>query len=390
MGANSSIVGGAGLGATREVLLTMHAVHNVQHTSKESYYGVATNHTTEGMIRVTSERPAKMVVDIDSIISVRVFLHNSGGSSGTDRPIGQVSIPLKEMLAICGPGIFKAWFLLGPSLAYASQSRSQVAERFRHALMEIHNDIKSPRACLTLLEASQNYSKWALREQSRALYFQPVLVSREQHLQVLRAYFEQCEHEEPVQQQERRSFKSRASTNASDPSSPMSWTSDLMVELYKVQRHQLEEEETRMSNDLHQLTDDANARIAKSNETILGLKADIGQSQADIEKVGLERKDARGRLDTARRKSVELQEQLRSRQLDGFSEELPNLRQAVRRLAEEKQALLMELQSQKSKMQAPSSQPPQPASQPPKKFANRLLPDPGELLDSLALQRPYL
>ncbi|CAJ1330059.1 unnamed protein product [Effrenium voratum] len=110
---------------SREVVLSLHSVHNVKHTPEESYYGMATNHTAEAEVAVTSARPAKLMVHLESIVSLRVFLHARGRPSSEDRPVGQVSVPIREMLEICGPCIFQTWLLLDPWSAYGSQIRSQ-------------------------------------------------------------------------------------------------------------------------------------------------------------------------------------------------------------------------------------------------------------------------
>eukprot|EP00913_Durusdinium_trenchii_P019882 g18689.t1 len=60
---------------TQEVVLSLHSVHNVKHTPDESYYGMATNHSAEAEVAVTSARPVKFWVGMESIVSLRIFLH---------------------------------------------------------------------------------------------------------------------------------------------------------------------------------------------------------------------------------------------------------------------------------------------------------------------------
>eukprot|EP00930_Biecheleria_cincta_P055638 TRINITY_DN4193_c0_g4_i1.p1 TRINITY_DN4193_c0_g4~~TRINITY_DN4193_c0_g4_i1.p1 ORF type:complete len:377 (+),score=64.36 TRINITY_DN4193_c0_g4_i1:62-1192(+) len=335
MGVNASGEAASGLATTREVTLTMHAVHNVQHNPTESYYGMATNHWSDNEIPVTSEKPARMEVDINTIVSVRVYLHARGQPSGSDRSIGQLSIPVREMMEICGPGIYQTWMLLEPWTHYGARTRNQIGERFRRALMETQQELQSPRIMLTMLESSVDPAQWAVDEQARAFYYQPLLVSHGQSTQAVKAYFDHCEREELAQSRRGHSKKSNSSSHGAVEASY------LRAELEKLQQQQSEDELAALNRELQELTDEANRRIEQGNETILRLKADIRQL-IDVEeaKVMRERQDASDRLEAANRHLS----RLRDRQLEGHFGQAPKLNETVRRLAEEKAALMLEVQ----------------------------------------------
>eukprot|EP00930_Biecheleria_cincta_P055635 TRINITY_DN4193_c0_g1_i1.p1 TRINITY_DN4193_c0_g1~~TRINITY_DN4193_c0_g1_i1.p1 ORF type:complete len:407 (+),score=94.53 TRINITY_DN4193_c0_g1_i1:152-1222(+) len=353
---------------------------------------MATTHTAEAEITVTAERPAKVVVDLDTVISVRIFLNARGQPGSMDRVIGQVSIPVREMMEICGRGMYRTWMLLEPWTAYGGQSRSQVAERFRRAVMEIQQDLHSPRICVSLVEASSlEPAEWMNDEQARVFHYQPLLFSHGQHLQAVKAYFEHCERQDLSQGKHR----SKSSRNSNSHGAVEA--SDLRAELEKLQERQRQEEEGNLSNELQQLTDEANRRIEKGNETILRLKADIRQLQ-DVEepRVAHERQDASIRLDAARRSSVELQGRLRSRRLEGHFGQLPQLQEQVAQLTEEKAALMMEVQDIYSaqKSEAPSQLglvghlSTWNSTGRSDEVGEKLLPDPQEVLSSMPQARP--
>ena len=58
----------------------------------ERFWGCLKNNATIPLLKVTSERDARLVAAMDGILSVRIYLHSRGAPSSTDRPVGQVMI----------------------------------------------------------------------------------------------------------------------------------------------------------------------------------------------------------------------------------------------------------------------------------------------------------
>ncbi|OLQ10531.1 hypothetical protein AK812_SmicGene5716 [Symbiodinium microadriaticum] len=346
---------------THEIVLSLHSVNNVKHTKDEAYYGMATNHTAEADVPVTSEHPAKLWVGMESIVSIRVFLHSRGGNSAEDRSIGQISIPIREMLDICGPCIYYTWLLLDPWSAYGSQSRSQVADRFRRAFSEVSASLHSPRICISLTEVSVEPSQWIASEKDRAFYHDPLFVSHAQHVQTVKAYFDFCERNGSLLQRAVVRQPSHLSVEASD----------LQRQLEKLAAKQREEEVARLQSELDNITDEANRHIESRNSQIIKLKAEW-QRLLEVEEPTIEaqRLEALERLQAARKQSVDLQ-----KQAEGTDADMKKLRAAVQTLREEKAALMTEVQEIYSAHNTGTA-PRVPAA----KAEMRLLPDPKEIL----------
>lgn len=322
---------------TQEVVLSLHSVHNVKHTPDESYYGMATNHSAEAEVAVTSARPVKFWVGMESIVSLRIFLHPRGKPASEDRPIGQISIPIREMLEICGPCIHQTWLLLDPFAAYGSQPRSQVSGNFRRAFSEVSAKLHSPRICISLMEVTVDPTTWVNSEKDRAFYHDPLLVSHAQHVQAVKAYLDYCDREK-LDFRKPRKRSPEANGESRD--------------------RRAEEQKLRLQ--LEQLTEQANHQIEKSNETILKLNAQLKDmmetEEPDLEQ---ERQNILAVLQERRLQAEDLQ-----KRCEGTSAPLRSLRDDVQRLKDEKEALLVEVQEIYSKQKARS---------------DRLLPDPRNL-----------
>lgn len=318
----------------KEVVLSLHSVHNVKHCPDESYYGMATNHTQEAELAVTSARPAKFKVGLESIVSLRIFLHLRGKNGKEDRAVGQVSIPIREMLEICGPCIHHTWLLLDPYAAYGSQPRSQVAGHFRRAFSEVSAKLHSPRICISLMEVTVEPSNWVNSAQDRAFYHDPLLVSHAQHVQTVQAYLDYCDRE-------KLDFRKHRKRQPAEEGTP----EDL------VNRRRAEEQKLRLQ--LDQLTQQANQRIEKSNEEILRLNAQLKEmmenEDPDLEE---ERHDILAMLQERRHHAEELQ-----KRSEGTNAQLRNLRDEVQTLKEEKEALFVEVQEIYSRQKARPERP---------------------------------
>lgn len=302
----------------KEVVLCLHAVHNVQHSPTESYYGLATNHSSDSEVAVTSERPAKLFARIDSVLSVRVYLHERGASSLGDRPVGQLSIPVQEMLDVCGPGIFMTWLSLSDCTAYGAASHGQIAEAFRVAIQGVPQNPSGPRVCLTLLEASARPNDWVREDSDRATYYDPVLLSQMQHLHLSQSYFNQLESTLGSDEYARREVPDGARA----------------------------EECAQLHRDLDEVTEEANRRIERGNSTILTLKAQIRElSENESPQLRRDCADAERRLESAKQTNARLKQ--RTEQGQGgpaLDEELQKLRQEVQVLTNQKAALMKTVQ----------------------------------------------
>lgn len=334
----------------REVTLCLHSVHNVQHSPSESYYGMATSSPSDSEIPVTSERPAQLTASLETIISVRIFLHERGTSSSTDRVVGHLSIPVREVVAMCGPAIYQTWLLLevsgvsdcGPYSGASSMPRSRVAERFKHALHGISADLHAPRVCLTLTPSTTDTTGWLTDQAAQSEYYNALLISHAQHLQATRAYFNL------VGRMERSGDSLQTSINSSSRGAPVE-PANLRAELERLHQRQREEEAnqqaTQLQAELDQITDEANRRIEKGNDAILKLKAQFKDLRdTEMPRLHQEREEAERRVEAAKRRNVELKGRVESFNAAPASEdhqqELEQLEQQVAVLANQK-ALLM-------------------------------------------------
>merc|ERR1719401_503241 len=89
-------------------------------------------------VAVTSERPAMLTAGLETVFTVRLYLHERGSPSEADRLVGQLSVPVRDMLELCGLGIYQTWFLLdtsGPS--NDNVEPRQRSEKFRQAWLDV-------------------------------------------------------------------------------------------------------------------------------------------------------------------------------------------------------------------------------------------------------------
>jgi len=314
----------------KEVVLCLQSVHNVQHSSDESYYGMATNHNSDSEIPITSERSVRLFTNINSLLSVRIFLHTRGAPSHKDRAVGQVSIPVRQMRELVGPGIFQTWFLLDSCAPYSQIAQSRVVEQFRNSLFNVARHLHSPRICLTMIEATTEPSKWSKDEKDRVTYYDALLVSHIQHAQMTRAYFDDV---------------SRMDGTA--PPRPDQRRFDARAEETRMSAAERELEIDRLQQELDQLTDEANRRIERGNRDISRLKAQLKQLN-DVEgpQVQREHEDAEHKLAVAKTTNAELKQ--RADQLTSSSandaDELEGLRTEVAVLTNQKAALMKMVQ----------------------------------------------
>mmetsp|Transcript_2603 Transcript_2603/g.6069 ORF Transcript_2603/g.6069 Transcript_2603/m.6069 type:complete len:424 (+) Transcript_2603:111-1382(+) len=335
---------GADKGELREVALFLHSVHNVQHSCTESYYGMASccgprdaPHTD---VPVTSERSAVLHASIDSVISVRIFLHERGTPSASDRMVGQLMLPVREVVGLCGPGIYQTWFLLeSPSQNASPPSRLRAAERLRRAMHCVSQDVQAPRICLTLLEANTDSQQWTRDEAAAIKYYDTVLVSHQQHLHATRKYLDVVERAEAPNEPGRRQQSSSARAEA--PSAPAA----SLRRASEAGRNIEEEEANQLRVELDQITEEANRRIEKGNDAILKLKAQLKELR-DVEAPRLmqENADAERQLEVARRQNEQLKRRIERQDCPELDEEVTGMQQEVLVLSKQKAALMAMVQ----------------------------------------------
>eukprot|EP00933_Yihiella_yeosuensis_P042750 TRINITY_DN3741_c7_g1_i1.p1 TRINITY_DN3741_c7_g1~~TRINITY_DN3741_c7_g1_i1.p1 ORF type:complete len:389 (+),score=80.80 TRINITY_DN3741_c7_g1_i1:52-1218(+) len=373
----------AGPGDSRQVEFLLHSVHNVEHAPNESYYGMVTNHTADAEQSVTSDRPARLTVGLESIVSVRIYLHASRMPASSDRAVGQISIPIREMLELCGPGMYQTWLLLDSWTAYGAQSRTQVADRFRRAMTEVGQELHSSRICVTMLEASVDPAEWiddakADIRKERALYHDPLLVSHSQVLQTAQAYLDYTER--LGSSEAARDSRKKNSTSGPAGSPGAVEASSLRERLERLQRRQTGEEVSQLHRELDLVTEEANQRIEQGNEEIIRLKADLKRLR-EIEGPELEREKAAAevRLEAARSRGNELRKLAEGHTAGTgtgpLSSEVQRLREEVEMLKSKKAELMEEVQDVYSDQTA--SKPAKTQLQN-KEVEEKLLPEPSE------------
>lgn len=306
---------GASSGPSKEVILCLHAVHNVQHRPNESYYGMVSDNPGDSIgVAVTSERPAKLIAGFDTVLTVRIFLHERGAASAADRLVGHLAVPIREMLALCGQGIYQSWFLLDTAGPGEMEPQRQ-NERFRHAYRTAVSQLQQPRICLTLVEASVDIATWLIDEANREAYYGTLLASHRQNWQMTRTYFELiesladgCGFKQPplvpvVEEPDAR---------VAAPNPPAGLQPDhLRAQLEKLQLQQQTEEVGTLQTELDQVMEEANRRIEKGNENILKLKAQVKhQRDTEFPELQQHRIEAQGRLAVLRRQHDDIKGQI--------------------------------------------------------------------------------
>eukprot|EP00927_Polykrikos_kofoidii_P023230 TRINITY_DN21459_c0_g1_i1.p1 TRINITY_DN21459_c0_g1~~TRINITY_DN21459_c0_g1_i1.p1 ORF type:complete len:482 (-),score=75.29 TRINITY_DN21459_c0_g1_i1:66-1511(-) len=324
-----------GTSASTDVLVCLHSVHNVQHAPNESYYGMATCVGSQIEVPVTSERPARLGANIDSIVIIRVYLHERGAPSVTDRGIGRLVIPVREAIEACGPGIYQTWFPLEEGNTAINTDRRQSARNFRQALLDISRDLDAPRVCLTLLEASTDPGDWIRDEAASVAYFKSVLVSHTQHLETTNTYFDHLEH---IAENTRK--KDRSGGGSGNPG-PVE-AENLRLELERLQQKQRKDEFNQFQSELDHVTEEANRRIEKGNEAILKLKDQLKTLRDDeAPRLRANQSAAERRLEAIKARHAELKTKVeRLHAPSEPNEELEQLKQEVVVLTKQK-AMLM-------------------------------------------------
>jgi len=175
------------------VFLRLHGVQNVQHGLQESYYGLASIQDDECEHLVLAGAPTALCLGVGDVLALRVLLGQGDSPQASSRTIGQVTIPVREMLTACGTGIYRTWFLLDDAQQRKTAPREGLAESFSRSLLGVPFELHAPRVCLTLFEVSIDPCRWDLETTDWEECYGPLLVSHQQHVRAVQAYFETLE-----------------------------------------------------------------------------------------------------------------------------------------------------------------------------------------------------
>jgi len=202
--------------------------------------------------------------------------------------------------------------------------------------MELHTS----RVCLTLLESSTDPADWAKDDKDCITYYEPLLVSHGQHVQISQAYFDYIERTEAAG---KGAAAAKRSSTASTGSTPVE-ASALKAELERLQQQQQREEEiTQLQRELDEITEEAHKRIEKGAEAIVKLKQLL-----DMEAVQLQREhvEAEQRVQVLRQEGASLRQRVEfSKDASAATDtELQKLRQDVLVLTNQKDALMKMVQ----------------------------------------------
>mmetsp|Transcript_21606 Transcript_21606/g.50449 ORF Transcript_21606/g.50449 Transcript_21606/m.50449 type:complete len:382 (-) Transcript_21606:95-1240(-) len=299
----------------REVVLYLQSVHNVPHASDDVYYGMATDHISESEKFITSEKSVRFVVDRTTILSIRVFLHKRGSASAQDRAVGQVSLPIGQIVELMGRGLYQTWLLLEEVADYAGIRRSWVVEHFRNAYSNVRDKIHAPRICITLLEVDADPQLWSASETDRAEYHDVVLASQTQLTKLLAAY-----HSDRVDADRGQAMSATLSMDSAG--------SDAVAHLQE---------------QLKYLTAEAKKREESGIETVRKLEDHMREMRQASDAAWHDRTAARRRLEAAKWRNNQLQEHI-SAPSSGDESELTQLASEMNTLLREKEACMKMVQ----------------------------------------------
>lgn len=174
------------VGDSLEVVVRLEG-HSIPCNQDDVVYGMVTNHSSIAETSLNTDRPAKVVANFGSMVSIRFFIHQRGNSSAQDRPVGQVSIPIRCMIERCGMSFFHARFLLSPCSPYEELQQQQLVQAFDRALDDVGQKPFEPMVCLTIHKSEEDPEEWASDSEKRAASYPCLLLSTMQHMQLVKA-----------------------------------------------------------------------------------------------------------------------------------------------------------------------------------------------------------
>jgi len=315
----------------------------------------------QGTAAVKRGEPVTVSVGVGTTLTIDFEAQPAGrASSGGNRYLGSVYLPLECVARRCGGSLYHMWFPLEskPPSALSPQNGSergsQLFDQFDRSLRSAARDPRLPVVCLSLCQASSPQAerdRYELHTEppEKALRFDSLLQSHAQHSRLLQALYRQCRAVTRSQEGDSMS-QSRQDLNDS-----WSWASlersrrsrDMPVGSLSSDPGQLEEV-TRLKTDIDTTTREANARINQASDAIRTLRERLSAKQAEHEQ--MRRETARQRQDAealeTQNEQFRLQLERRAREGGGEdrAEELRRLRREAEVLKEQKDALVLILE----------------------------------------------
>eukprot|EP00746_Dinoflagellata_sp_MGD_P013027 gnl/MRDRNA2_/MRDRNA2_127979_c0_seq1.p1 gnl/MRDRNA2_/MRDRNA2_127979_c0~~gnl/MRDRNA2_/MRDRNA2_127979_c0_seq1.p1 ORF type:complete len:419 (+),score=104.83 gnl/MRDRNA2_/MRDRNA2_127979_c0_seq1:57-1313(+) len=176
---------------TVEIVVRLES-HSISCGQDEVVYGMVTNHSSVAEHSLTIDRPARVVANLGSMISIRFFLHRRGNSSAQDQPVGQISIPIRCLIERCGMSLYHTRFLLTRCSPYEELHPSELVESFDRCIDDVGQKSLDPMVCLTLYNSEDDPENWASDRIKRAESYPSVLLSTMQHMQLVQALRERA------------------------------------------------------------------------------------------------------------------------------------------------------------------------------------------------------
>mmetsp|Transcript_94969 Transcript_94969/g.188116 ORF Transcript_94969/g.188116 Transcript_94969/m.188116 type:complete len:431 (+) Transcript_94969:115-1407(+) len=407
------------------VLLRLLDARSLEISPSEELIGiVGLGADLQSVATVKRGEPVTVSVGVGTTLSIDFEAQPLGRTStGGNRYLGNVSLPLECVARRCGGSLYHMWFPLekeppaaltpqSGSGSVTPQSGSQLFEQFDRSLRSAARDPRLPVVCLSLCQAS---SPQAARDRyelhtdppEKALRFDSLLQSHAQHSRLLQALYRQCRAVTRSQEGDGQSL-SRTDLNDS-----WSWASlersrrsrDMPVGSLSSDPGQ-PEEVSRLRRDIDTTTREANARINQASDAIRTLRERLSAKQAEHEQ--MRRETARQRQDA---EALETQNEqfrlqlIRSAREGGGedrAEELRRLRREAEVLKEQKDALVLILEdlygavgsNGGAEQEAPQNQEPPPVDdeatpntvEPLSETWTNMLPRPSELFGPAVLE----
>jgi len=340
------------------VLLRLLDAHCLGLSSSEELVGiVGLGADLQNVATVTRGEPVTVSVGVGTTLSIDFEAQPSGRTStGGNRYLGSVVLPLECVARRCGGSLYHMWFPLdtnpppapSPQNGSGSERGSQLFEQFDRSLRSAARDPRLPVVCLSLSQASAAHAerdRYELHSDppEKALRFDSLLQSHAQHSRLLQALYRQCR------------AVTRTQEVVTDLNDSWSWASSERARRSNTMPvgslssdPGLIERVTELKSDIDTTTREANARINQASDAIRTLRERLGAKQAEHEQ--MRRETARQRQDAeameTQNEQFRLQLERRAREGGGEdrAEELRRLRREAEVLKEQKDALVLILE----------------------------------------------
>mmetsp|Transcript_15073 Transcript_15073/g.33194 ORF Transcript_15073/g.33194 Transcript_15073/m.33194 type:complete len:441 (-) Transcript_15073:197-1519(-) len=336
-----------------DVVLSINDVRNVNLAPHETFYCVtACDHFARAC--AAKGRPVKFATTVRSYISLEVFGANRAEIDAAadlgqlqGRPLGTLTIPVHRLVETCGITIYYTWFLLEQSRA---PPIGDTIERFDSAITGAPRQVFAPKVSLSLCPASEYdaqlvYQPEATNEQKVARYA-ALLLSHNQHLHLASELYKRSLAaanaaflEQKVAKKKEKIALLKQSNEAqgaeienlqkivAELQNRHRTQYDSQSERYQTVQGRLEETINKLSRENHELksrgltdtanfeqtdrmiqklnqdlrsvTEEANARIDKANESIKMLKGQVKQRDTEAQMIAAERDNLRHQLTQA-------------------------------------------------------------------------------------------